>query len=151
MRSRTATVLPAFVRTLIPAVILAFVLGSCAGTVADSYEIEHEPAHLETVAGSDHPKILLEEAAVRRLSITTAPVRREANLLVVPGAAVFVDPQGSWWVYTNPEPNTYLRHAITIQRQADGLAYLTSGPPAGTQVATVGVPTLYGVEEEVGH
>ncbi|ONI74032.1 hypothetical protein BWI15_11685 [Kribbella sp. ALI-6-A] len=138
-------------RCVVPVLVLTAALGGCAGTVADSYEIEHEPAHLETVAGSNHPRIVLEPEAVRRLSIRSTPVRRQANLLVVPGAAVFVDPAGGWWVYTNPEPNVYLRHAIKIQRQAGGLAYLTSGPPAGTEVATVGVPTLYGVEEEVGH
>ena len=32
-----------------------------------------------------------------------------------------------------------------------GVAYLSSGPSAGTRVVTVGVPELYGIEEAVGH
>jgi len=131
--------------------IATLLLSACGGTVSDEYTIEHEPAHVETVAGSKHPRVILEEAAVRRIAIETTPVVKTANALVVPSAAVFVDPKGVWWVYTNPEPRVFVRHEIRIQRQAGGLAYLSSGPAAGTKVATVGVPELYGVEEEVGH
>ena len=135
------------------AATLATVLlvSSCGGTVTDKYAVSHEPAHVEEVAGSTHPRIVLEETALKRIAVQTAPVETSANLLVVPSAAVFVDPKGHWWVYTNPEPRVFVRHEIKIQRQAGGLAYLLSGPAAGTKVATVGVPSLYGVEEEIGH
>lgn len=131
--------------------IAAVLVSSCGGTVTDSYEIEHEPAHLETVAGSKYPRIVLEESAARRIAVQTTPVVKTANTLVIPSSAVFVDPKGVWWVYTSPEPNVFVRHEVRIQRQAGGLAYLTSGPASGTKVATVGVPALSGVEEEIGH
>jgi hypothetical protein len=136
-----------------PAIALAAVLlvSSCGGAVTDKYAVSHEPAHIEEVAGSPHPRIVLEESALKRIALQTAPVTRSANLLVVPSAAVFVDPKGHWWVYTNPEPGVFVRHEIKIQRQAGDLAYLLSGPAEGTKVATVGVPSLYGVEEEIGH
>jgi hypothetical protein len=131
--------------------ISALLVSSCGGTVTDKYTIKHEPAHVETVAGSKYPRIVLEESAARRIAVETTPVVKTANTLVVPSAAVFVDPKGVWWVYTSPEPNVFVRHEIRIQRQAGGLAYLTSGPASGTKVATVGVPALSGVEDEVGH
>lgn len=131
--------------------IAALLVSSCGGTVTDAYKIEHEPAHLETVAGSKYPRIVLEESAARRIAVETTPVVQTANTLVVPAAAVFVDPKGVWWLYTSPEPNVFVRHEIRIQRQAGGLAYLTRGPASGTRVVTVGVPALSGVEEEIGH
>ncbi|WP_328996204.1 hypothetical protein OG394_16275 [Kribbella sp. NBC_01245] len=132
------------------ALAAVLLVSSCGGAVTDKYAVGHEPAHVEEVAGG-LPRIVLEEAAVKRLAIETVPVVKSANVLVVPSAAVFVDPKGHWWVYTNPEPGVFVRHEIKIQRQAGDLAYLLSGPAVGTKVATVGVPSLYGVEEEIGH
>ncbi len=36
-------------------------------------------------------------------------------------------------------------------RHRQGLTLLSSGPGAGTEVVTVGVAELYGIEAEVGH
>jgi Cu/Ag efflux pump CusA len=132
-------------------VLATLLLASCAGAVADEYTIEHEPAHVEKVAGSDHPKITLEERAAQRLGIQTTEVRKAAKQLVVPSSAVFVDTEGDRWVYTNPEPLVFIRHQVRVDREAGGRVYLTSGPPAGTRVVTVGVPELSGIEDGVGH
>jgi hypothetical protein len=127
-------------------------LSSCAGAVADAYTIEHEPAHVEPIPGNDHvQRITLEEPAAKRLAIQTTPVHKAGDRLVVPSSAVFVDPEGHWWVYTNPEPLVFVRHQVGLDRQAGGRAYLTSGPAVGTEVVTVGVPELAGIEEGVGH
>jgi Cu/Ag efflux pump CusA len=139
------------VRPAFLAAPLALGLAGCGGAITDSYEIEHEPAHVEPVAGSDHPRVVLEEQAAKRLSIGTATVTRSGDHVVVPSAATFVDPLGHWWVYTSPEPLVFQRHAITVATEAGGKAHLSEGPPAGTKVVTTGVPEIYGVEEEVGH
>jgi Cu/Ag efflux pump CusA len=133
------------------AVLPVFLLPACAGAVADKYTIEHEPAAVESIAGSDHAQVSLEERAAQRLAIQTTSVEKRGNSLVVPSSAVFVDPNGAWWVYTNPKPLVFERQKIALQREAGNLAYLSSGPSAGTRVVTVGVPELYGVEEAVGH
>jgi hypothetical protein len=129
----------------------ALLLSSCGGAIADAYTIEHQPASVETVAGSDNVRVRMEEQAAQRLSVKTEAVTQRGGELVVPSSAVFVDPDGKWWVYTSPEPLVYERKEIVIDREAGGVAYLKSGPPAGTQVVTVGVPQIYGVEDEVGH
>jgi hypothetical protein len=131
--------------------LATLLLSGCAGAVSDAYTIEHEPAHVEAIPGSDRVRITLEEPAAKRLAIRTVSVRKAADGLVVPSSAVFVDPEGRWWVYTNPEPQVFVRHEIGLDRQAAGRAYLSSGPPVGTQVVTVGVPELAGVEDGVGH
>jgi Cu/Ag efflux pump CusA len=132
------------------ALVTALLLTSCAGAVADEYTIEHEPAHVESIAGSDIARITLEQRAAERLAVQTTEVEEAAQGLVVPSSAVFVDPEGHWWVYTNPEPLVFVRHEIDLDRQAGGRAYLSSGPPAGTRVVTVGVPELSGIEEGIG-
>lgn len=133
-------------------IIPALLLPGCGGAVADAYTIEHEPASVATPAGSDHhPQVILVEEAAQRLAIQTTVVEPAPEGVAVPSSAVFVDPDGVWWVYTNPEPLVFERHEIGLEREEGGVAYLSSGPPAGTKVVTVGVPELYGVEEAVGH
>ena len=133
------------------AVALAALLSSCGGTVADSYTIEHQPAFAEPIAGTDRVRVTVEQEAVERLRIRTAPVAKTPRGLVVPSAAIFVDPEGEWWVYTNPEPNVFVRQEIALERENNGRAFLSAGPLAGTEVVTQGAPELYGVEDESGH
>jgi hypothetical protein len=70
---------------------------------------------------------------------------------VVPHSAVIYGAHGETWVYTSPEPLTYIRHPIDIDYIEAELAMLSDGPPVGTEVVTVGVAELYGTEFEVGH
>ena len=127
-------------------------LTSCGGTVAgESYVIEHEPGHLEDVAGNKQPRVVLTPHAVRRLALETSLVRARGEHRVVPRAALFVDPHGDWWVYTNPEPEAFVREKVELLGERRGIGVLADGPAVGTAVVTVGVAELYGVEEQVGH
>ncbi len=54
-------------------------------------------------------------------------------------------------MFTDPEPLQFVREKIGIESVEGARAFLTSGPKAGTDVVTVGVAELYGIEEEVGH
>lgn len=139
------------IRLAFVAAPLALMVSACGDPVADAYTIAHEPASVATVPGSDHVQVTLEEKAAQRLSIQTGAVTKEGSSLVVPSSAVFVDPEGKWWVYTSPKPLVFERHEITVAREEAGNAYLSSGPAAGTKVVTVGVPEIYGVEDAVGH
>jgi len=138
-------------RAVLPVVAIGLV-AACGGTVvADSYVIEHEPSHLETVAGAEHPYVVLSAQAAERLDLETARVAQQGDNLTVPSAAIFIDPEGTWWVYTNPERLKYVRHEIGLISDDGVRALLSTGPPVGTEVVTVGVAELYGVEEAVGH
>ena len=44
-----------------------------------------------------------------------------------------------------------MREAIEVDRVDDERAVLSAGPPAGTEVVTVGAAEVYGAEFEVAH
>jgi hypothetical protein len=126
-------------------------LVSCAGPVSDAYVIENDPGHVEFIEGSDRGIVTLTEQAARRLEIQTTTVTTSPRGLVVPATAVFVDPEGDWWVYTAPEPNTFVRQGIKVKQNNGVRVLLWTGPRTGTEIVTVGVAELYGVETEIGH
>jgi hypothetical protein len=138
-------------RLALAALLVAPVLASCGGAVTDEYVVENDPGHVEFLEGSDLGRVTMSQPAADRLGIKTEEVGRDRRGLIVPSSAIFVDTDGQWWVYTNPEPLTFIRHPIKIRRDNAGFARLESGPPAGTDIVTVGVAELYGVEAEVSH
>jgi hypothetical protein len=132
------------------ACVAVLMLTGCGGTISDEYVIEHQPYSLEPIEGEDVLRVTLTEAAVEHVGIETAPVERRGSRLMVPYDAVYLDAHGEFWVYTNPEPLVFVRAQIEIARETSTQAILSDGPPAGTQVVTVGVPELYGSETEFG-
>lgn len=130
--------------------VAALLLPACGGAVPDEHEI-NEPVTLEHVEGSDIARVTLTQRAAERLDIQTAVVQADGNRGVVPSAAVFVQPDGTFWVYTSPEPLVFVRHEITVDHDDGARTFITAGPPLGTQVVTVGVPELLGAEYEIGH
>ena len=128
----------------------ALILTACGEAVADKYAIEEQPYFLEAVEGQEVLRVVLTEAATEHIGIETTPVEQRGSNLVVPNGAVYLDSHGEFWVYTNPETLVYVRAPIEIVEETSTEAILADGPPAGTQVVTVGVPELYGAEKEFG-
>jgi hypothetical protein len=110
------------------------------------------PARVEHL-GQGLNRVILTAEAAKRLGIETAQVgnaqvggtQREA----VPYAAVYYDLNGATWVYTIPQPLTYVRAPITVDSITGDVAVLSKGPPVGTAVVTVGATELYGTETGV--
>jgi hypothetical protein len=69
---------------------------------------------------------------------------------VVPYAAVLYDAKGDTWVYTNPNPLTFVRHPIHIDYIEGDLAALSDGPASGTAIVVVGAAELFGAETGIG-
>ena len=113
----------------------------------------HQPAHLEPIDGSELMKVSFDQRAAEQVSLETASVQRRGNLTVVPYAALIYDGSGASWVYTSPEPLTYVRAAVAVARIVDDRVLLRDGPPIGTQVVTTGAAEVYGAELEIagGH
>ena len=124
---------------------------ACAQPSAEE-EHESKAAKVEPIKGTDLSRVILTEEAAKRLALQTAQVRAEqmdgAQRMVIPYAAVLYDAQGDTWVYTNPEPLTFVRHRIAVDSIQGDLAILSNGPPLGTSVVTVGAAELYGAEFE---
>jgi len=145
-------------RAALPLALLAGVLvapseaGAASPTEAAAALSAGRPARLEAIDGSNIKKITLTPKAAQRLDIQTGKVRQDASgRKVVPYAAVVYDKDGSTWVYTNPQPLTYIRHTIIVELISGDDAVLKEGPDVGMQVATTGAPQLYGAEKGVGH
>lgn len=105
---------------------------------------------VDKIEGSELKKLTLSEHAAQRLGLTTAEVTASGAETTVPYSAILYDKKGATWTYTNPEGLVFLRAEVTVDRVAQGVAYLDEGPDPGTKVVTVGAAELWGVETGVG-
>jgi multidrug efflux pump subunit AcrA (membrane-fusion protein) len=128
------------------------VLATAALPVAGCTEVEtetatgYEPSTLEPVKGNkDIQRVTFTAEGARRVDLQTASVRRN----VVPYAALIYDPEGKTYVYTSPKPLEYLREEVKVDRIEGDRVLVSRGPPAGTEVVTVGAAEVYGTELEV--
>jgi hypothetical protein len=124
-------------------------LPACASVGEEEEPVEHA-AVVEPIEGSDVARLTLTADAVERLDILASPVREGAGSETsIPYAAVFYTAAGDTWTYTNPEPLTYVRVPIVIDRIERDQVFLSDGPVSGTAVVTQGAAELYGTETGV--
>ena len=133
----------------------AVILTGCAAAAP----AEVPPASVTQIAGSQAARLQLTDRAVQRLGITTQPVREAPAAKgkapatgarkVIPYSAVVYDTDGSTWAYVSTAPRTYLRQPITIAAIQGSTAVLSSGPPVGAAVVTVGAAELLGTEYDI--
>jgi hypothetical protein len=134
--------------------VVAIPLSGCGPSTA-SAPPHSEPAKVEHIEGSEISRVVLTAEAAKRLDIQTAQVQ-DAEISgtqrkVVPYASVIYDTHGVTWAYTSPEPLTFMRHRIDVDRIEGDRAILTDGPPTGTAIVIVGAAELFGTEFAVGH
>ena len=139
---------PHSARVVAVAMLAAATLGACTTSGAEASP--EEPITIEEIAGTEIQRLTLTESAANRLDIQTSPIETSGTQMVAPSAAVIIDPDGVYWVYTNPEPLVYVREEIRPVTEAGGEAFFDIGPPLGMAVVTVGVPELYGAEFGIG-
>jgi hypothetical protein len=128
---------------------------SACGEASSVYDYEtashHDPAELEPIKGTDVQRVIVDPEGVERAGIQTSPIRQNGQGMVMPYSAVIFDAEGHTYTYTSPEPRTYVRQKIVIDRVEGDSVMLFDGPPAGTEVVTVGAAFVYGTEFEVAH
>jgi hypothetical protein len=112
------------------------------------------PATVVPVKGSDIPRLELAPSAVQRLGIQTQPVTAAAPgtagaTEVIPYPAIVYDTNGSSWAYVALTPDTYVRRPITVTVIRGDVALLSTGPPVGARVVTVGTAELLGTEYDI--
>jgi hypothetical protein len=152
-------------RAVFLSILLIVVLGIAALTIAlllekgetipvTGEEAQGGPARVEPMGDTGFSRVILTERAAERLDIQTEPVQEqlveEEARLAIPYSAVIYGLNGETWAYVNSETLTYHREPILIDYIEGELAILIDGPPAGTDVVTVGVAELYGTETGVG-
>jgi hypothetical protein len=128
---------------------------SACGEASSGYDYEtashHEPAELEPIKGTDVQRVIFDAEGAKRVGLKTAPIRQNGQGTVIPYDAVIYDADGKTYAYTAPKPLTYVRQEIAIDHVAGDSVMLSDGPPAGTEVVTVGAAQVYGTEFEVAH
>jgi multidrug efflux pump subunit AcrA (membrane-fusion protein) len=85
----------------------------------------------------------------RRVGLQTAPIRAERGVKVIPYEALIYDPDGKTFVYVATRPLAFERADVVVDRIADDRVLLSDGPPAGTEVVTVGAAEVHGTELEI--
>lgn len=135
--------------------IVCVVSLSACGEASSGYDYEtashHDPAELEPIKGTDVNRVIVDPEGVKRAGIQTAPIRQNGQGMVMPYSAVIYDAEGHTYTYTSPEPRTYVRQKVVIDHVNGDSVMLFDGPPAGTEVVTVGAAFVYGTEFEVAH
>ena len=133
--------------------VVGLLLTACSVQAQDA-STEMQPAVIEPIEGTEFNRVVLSEKAAERLDIQTAPVQNEqvngTERTVIPYGALIYDLEGATWVYVSPEPLTFEREAVTVDHIEGDTVILIDGPAAGTEVATVGVAELYGIDTGVG-
>jgi hypothetical protein len=139
-------------RTAVAAILAGLVIAGCGKAEEFDNEAASDqgPSRLQPVKGSDVPRVILTAQAARRIGIKTSLVRAAArgkgNPEVIPYAAIIYDAEGHAFTYTSPRRLTFVRTPVRVDRTVGPFAVLSKGPPAGTQVVTVGAQELLGVE-----
>ena len=109
----------------------------------------HVPAKLEPIKGTEVHRVIFDTEAAERVGLKMAPIRQNGQGKFMPYAALIYDAEGETYAYTAPEPLTYVRQQIKIDHFDGDSVVLSDGPPAGTEVVTVGVDEVYGTEFKV--
>ena len=129
---------------LVVFVFAVFVLSACGGQIPVTGE-KIAPSMLEPIEGTDLSRVILTEKAAERIGIETVP----SSGMEVPYAAVIYDIEGNTWIYTNPEPLTFVREPIVIDHIEGDTAVLAESLASDFNVVTVGVAELWGTETGV--
>jgi hypothetical protein len=128
---------------------------SACGEASSGYDYEtashHEPATLEPIEGTDVQRVIFDAEGAKRVGLQTAAVRQNGQETIIPYSAVIYDAEGNTYAYTAPEPLTFVRQEIEIDRIDGKSVVLSDGLSAGTKVVTVGTAEVYGTEFEVAH
>ena len=128
---------------LVVVVFAGLLLSACGAKTAAPEKIV--PSKLEPIEGTDLSKVILTEKAAERIGVETV----SASGTEVPYAAVIYDIEGNTWIYTNPEPLTFVREPIVIDHIDGDTAFLAESLPGELNVVTMGVIEIYGTETGV--
>ena len=128
-------------------------LASCSSSGGD--DAAEPAAKVEAIPGSELRQVTLTALAAKRLDLHTEylPVQRKpepGSPIEIPYGAVLYDPDGKTWTFTKVKGLTFRRRAIVVASITGDTALLTSGPPVGTEVVTLGANELFGAEIGVG-
>jgi hypothetical protein len=128
------------------AVTLSVCLAGCSESTATHQP--YKPAKVGPATAAGVKPVTFTAEGARRIGLATSAVANANGSLVVDYTALIYDSAGGSWVYTIPEPLTYVRTPVKVSTVDQHRAFLADGPVVGTPVVTTGAAQLYG--EELG-
>ena len=131
-------------RSILVLFVFAGLLLSACGPSTSTAEFV-PPSKLEAIEGSELQRVILTEKAAERIGLETVAT----SGMDVPYAAVIYDIEGNTWIYTMPEPLTFVREPIVIDRIEGDKVILSESLSSELKVVTVGVAEIYGTETGV--
>jgi streptogramin lyase len=135
--------------------VVSMQLAGCERQSAEAHPAEH-PVEVVKVAGQSN-RVTMTAKAIERIDLKTETVREQevsrapSPRRVVPHSSLIYDPKGQTWVYTSPQPRTFIKHKVDVAYVEGNLAVLNDGPPAGTVVVSTAATEVYGADTGVGH
>jgi hypothetical protein len=135
-------------RSRVVVALTAIALAGCANAGA-SKAGDQPPSRVDSIKGTGLHRVTFSAQAAQRLGIKTVPVAAAGtsrSATVIPYAALLYDPNGRTWVYMRTKPRSFQRAAVTVTHIQGERAYLSTGPPVGTAVVSVGAAEVYGTE-----
>ena len=140
--------------SLLGMIVSVLPLAACSQHDSHAAHGDH-PAQVDKIEGSELSRVTLTEKAAERIGLETVAVREQeldgSLRQVVPYSSLIYDPKGRTWVYTSPQPRTFVRQQVEVESIDGDQVLLVDGPPVGTEIASVGVAEIYGAETGVGH
>ena len=136
-----------------PAVTLLLLLTMAALPACKEVEAEeaegYQPAQVAEPATDGTSLVTFTQEGADRVDLQLERARRDGARTAVPYAALIYDGEGDPWVYTNPEPLTFRRTAVVVDRVEGPTAYVSKGLRPGTRIVTVGATEVYGAELDI--
>jgi hypothetical protein len=135
--------------------LAAALLSACGSGSNEGTATNAEPADVAPIKGTNLNEVKLTAQAARRVGIRTAAIERvrshvrsggDRDAKTIPYSAVLYDADGRTFAYTSPRPLVFVRAPIKVIDIRGDQALLSSGPPVGAAVVTVGGSELYGTE-----
>ena len=130
-------------------VLVALSVTACSQT-SDETGPKYAPATLGPADAAGVKRVTFTEDAAQRVQLRTSPVVAAGRSVAVDYAALIYDKKGQSWVYTVPQPLTFVRSKVTVDRVEGNRATLSVGPAPGVQVVTTGAAEVYGAELDIG-
>ena len=120
-----------------------------AGTSTGGYEANKPVSKVEPIKGTEAGLVKFSALGAKKSGLKTAVIRKDGGQKVMPYAALLYDSEGKPFAYTAPEPLSFVRKEVEVERMDGDRVVLAQGPPAGTRVVTTGADEVYGAEFEV--
>jgi hypothetical protein len=130
------------------AVMIALLVAACTHA-DDEAGPGYAPATIGSADAAGVKTVTFTEDAAKRVRLQTSPVVASGRGVAVDYAALIYDKKGQSWVYTVPQPLTFLRVKVTVDRIEESRATLSVGPAPGVQVVTTGAAEVYGAELDI--